>query len=129
MLNAFFQALRDFLAASWYFNQSESSFVLLNLLYALFFLRIFLLHSRVIHGWLNLGEVILLGTCIFCMPVMCLLDFVHKFSIGVFMKLVVVNMDIIFLILDMRLSKSTFFHMKTSRRRGFRILWLTSYIY
>ena len=28
VLNAFLQALRDFLAASWYFNQSESSFLL-----------------------------------------------------------------------------------------------------
>ena len=37
VLNAFLQGLRDFLAASWYFNQSESSFVLLNFLYALFF--------------------------------------------------------------------------------------------
>ena len=37
VLNAFLQRLRDFLAASWYFNQSESSFVLLNFLYALFF--------------------------------------------------------------------------------------------
>ena len=34
------------------------------------------------------------------------------------MELVVVNMDIIFLTSDMRLSKSTFFHMKTSRRGG-----------
>ena len=37
VLNAFWQALRDFLAALWYFNQSEPSFVLLSLLYALFF--------------------------------------------------------------------------------------------
>ena len=38
MLNTFLQALQGFLAASWYFNQSEPSFVVLNLLYALFFL-------------------------------------------------------------------------------------------
>ena len=45
VLSAFLQALLDLLAASWNFNQSESSFVLSNLLYALFFLRMFLLHS------------------------------------------------------------------------------------
>ena len=52
------------------------------------------------------------------MSIMCLLNFVHKLSIGVFMEFVVVNMVIIFLTSDMRLSKPTFFHMKTSQCGG-----------
>ena len=35
VLNGFLLELQDCLAASWYFDHSESSFVLLNLLYAL----------------------------------------------------------------------------------------------
>ena len=75
------------------------------------------LHSRLIHGWLNLGEVILLETAFFVCQ-LCLLNFVHKLSIVVFMEFVVVNMVIMFLTSDMRLSKSTFFHMKPSRHGG-----------
>ena len=50
------------------------------------------------------------------MSIMCLLNFVHKLSIGVSMELVMVYMNIIFLTSDIRLSKSTFFHMKTFQR-------------
>ena len=52
-----------------------------------------------------------------------MLNFVHKFSIGVSMELVVVNMDIILLTSGLRLSKSTFFYMKTSWRGGLCRHW------
>lgn len=86
------------------------------------FLWIFLLHSWVIHGWLSLGEVSVLERCLFGIPIRCLLNFVYKLSVGVSIELLVVNINIIFLTSDLRLWKSTFFHMKTSQRWGLRLL-------
>ena len=100
-------------------------FCFLSLLHALFSLRIFLLYSQVIHGWLNLGEIIiLLGTSLFCISIKCLLNFVQKLLVGVSMELVVVNMDIIFLISDI-----CDFQSLLSSTWRLHVLWLASYIY
>ena len=61
------------------------------------FLWIFLLHLWVIHGWLSLGEVTLLERCLFDIPIIGLLNFVYKLSVGVSIELLVVNINIIFL--------------------------------
>ena len=52
------------------------------------------------------------------------INFVHKFSIGVSMELVVVDMDITFLT-----SGKTFKVYFLPHENGHRVLWLASYIY